>query len=201
MPKTTSWFPSMIFILCLLMLNSCKNKTSAPNLESLALPTFYPPEGLYNDTQYVVLSCITPNATIYYTSDNSEPGLNTEQYVNPIEINTGTTIKCKAYKDGYQASATAIATYMINVPDPPETSYWCPGDRSTTVALRSVYPLFYIDKFELTQADCETVMGINPSHFQDEGQDPGRPVERVSWFNAIEYCNRRSILEGLNPCL
>jgi len=127
MPKTTSWFPSMIFILCLLMLNSCKNKTSAPNLESLALPTFYPPEGLYNDTQYVVLSCITPNATIYYTSDNSEPGLNTEQYVNPIEINTGTTIKCKAYKDGYQASSTAIATYMINVPDPPETFILVPG--------------------------------------------------------------------------
>ena len=56
---------------------------------------------------------------------------------------------------------------------------------------------FYIDKYELTQASYQAVMGTNPSSF---GGNPNRPVERVSWFNAIEYCNRRSIQEGLTPC-
>jgi hypothetical protein len=56
---------------------------------------------------------------------------------------------------------------------------------------------FYIDKYELTQAGYQAVMGTNPSYF---GGNPNRPVEIVSWFNAIEYCNRRSLQEGLTPC-
>lgn len=56
---------------------------------------------------------------------------------------------------------------------------------------------FYMDKYQLTQADYEAVMGNNPSRF---GGNPRHPVERVSWFNAIEYCNRRSLQEGLTPC-
>ena len=56
---------------------------------------------------------------------------------------------------------------------------------------------FYIDKHELTQAGYQAVMGVNPSYFT--GVTNG-PVEQVSWFNAIEYCNRRSLQEGLTPC-
>jgi len=56
---------------------------------------------------------------------------------------------------------------------------------------------FFIDKFEITQSDYQAVMGGNPSYFSSY---PNRPVEQVSWFNAIEYCNRRSMLEGLTPC-
>jgi len=56
---------------------------------------------------------------------------------------------------------------------------------------------FYLDKYEITQDTYLAVMGVNPSHFS--GLIDG-PTERVSWLNTIEYCNRRSILEGLNPC-
>ena len=56
---------------------------------------------------------------------------------------------------------------------------------------------FYIDKYELTQAGYQAVMGTNPSYWAG---NPNCPVERVSWFNAIEYCNRRSLQEGLTPC-
>jgi formylglycine-generating enzyme required for sulfatase activity len=55
---------------------------------------------------------------------------------------------------------------------------------------------FGIDKYELTQAGYLAVMGTNPSNFTGTN----RPVECVSWFDAIEYCNRRSMQEGLNPC-
>ena len=56
---------------------------------------------------------------------------------------------------------------------------------------------FYIDKHEVTQAEYQAVMGTSPSNFNGF---PNRPVEQVSWFDAIEYCNRRSIQELLTPC-
>jgi len=56
---------------------------------------------------------------------------------------------------------------------------------------------FYIDKYETTQANYQTVIGTNSSYFSG---NPNRPVEQVSWFNAIEYCNRRSMQEGFTPC-
>ncbi len=56
---------------------------------------------------------------------------------------------------------------------------------------------FYMDKYELTQSAYQTVMGVNPSYFT--GVTNG-PVEQVSWFNTIEYCNRRSLNEGITPC-
>lgn len=54
---------------------------------------------------------------------------------------------------------------------------------------------FYIDKYEVTQKEWTKVMGSNPSHFK--GGD--LPVEMVSWYDAVEYCNRRSLQEGLRP--
>ena len=66
---------------------------------------------------------------------------------------------------------------------------------------------FYICDHEVTQAEYEAVMGINPSHFQGVAHLPetgetqeNRPVEKVSWYAAITYCNKRSLIEGLNPC-
>lgn len=56
-------------------------------------------------------------------------------------------------------------------------------------------PSFYIGKYEVTQKEWTDVMGSNPSQFK--GDD--RPVEMVNWYDAIEYCNQRSLKEGLTP--
>lgn len=54
---------------------------------------------------------------------------------------------------------------------------------------------FYMSAYEVTQKDWQKVMGFNPS------AHPGNyfPVENVTWGQAMEYCNRLSQLEGLNP--
>ncbi len=44
--------------------------------------------------------------------------------------------------------------------------------------------------------DKVKVMGGNPHKWKDDNL----PVEWVSWFEAVDYCNKRSILEGLKPC-
>lgn len=54
---------------------------------------------------------------------------------------------------------------------------------------------FYISKYEITQKEWMEVMGSNPSTFKGDHL----PVEMVSWYDAIEYCNRRSVKEGLEP--
>ncbi|MDR2094495.1 MAG: SUMF1/EgtB/PvdO family nonheme iron enzyme [Treponema sp.] len=54
---------------------------------------------------------------------------------------------------------------------------------------------FYMSKYEVTQKEWAEVMGNNPSYFKGDNL----PVENVSWYDAIEYCNRRSVNEGLTP--
>jgi formylglycine-generating enzyme required for sulfatase activity len=54
---------------------------------------------------------------------------------------------------------------------------------------------FSMGKHEVTQAEYEAVMGTNPSYFKGTKL----PVEQVSWYDAIEYCNKRSEKEGLTP--
>jgi formylglycine-generating enzyme required for sulfatase activity len=55
---------------------------------------------------------------------------------------------------------------------------------------------FYIDKNLVTQAQYEKVAGENPSRWKE----PRNPVEQVRWSDAVKFCNRRSELEGLQPC-
>lgn len=63
---------------------------------------------------------------------------------------------------------------------------------------------FYMCDHEVTQKEYKDITGLYPSKFKnnpDKGEiQENRPVERVCWFDAIEYCNKRSIKEGLTPC-
>ena len=63
---------------------------------------------------------------------------------------------------------------------------------------------FYMGKYEVTQEQYLAVMGSNPSNFTaavtGESGTPGKlPVERVSWYDAIVFCNKLSMMEGLTP--
>jgi len=60
---------------------------------------------------------------------------------------------------------------------------------------------FYIGKYEVTQEQYQTVTGTNPSYFTANpaaGETQNRrPVEQVTWYDAVEFCNNLSDLEGL----
>ncbi|HWI59359.1 MAG TPA: formylglycine-generating enzyme family protein [Bacillota bacterium] len=58
---------------------------------------------------------------------------------------------------------------------------------------------FWMGKCEVTQAEYQRVMGINPSNFTG---DLSQPVEKVNWFEAMEYCaklNQQAETAGRMP--
>lgn len=81
----------------------------------VATPTFSPGAGEYNTQQSVTISTETPDATIYYTTDGSDPKTSgTKQtYSAAIAVSTTTTIKAIAVKGGMDDSYVAEATYTI----------------------------------------------------------------------------------------
>jgi len=51
---------------------------------------------------------------------------------------------------------------------------------------------FLIGMYSITQEVWKELMGDNPSYFKGDNL----PVETVSWYDAVEYCNKRSQKEG-----
>ncbi len=175
----------------------------------VANPTFNPPSGIYTEAQNVFIICQTQGAEIRYSLDESEPTESSLLYTGPINISEDATLKARAYKEGYLPSQVMTSYYnidngqsglMIYVPGGTFTMGRTTGTGSTDelptheVTLNS----FYISKFEVTQAEYEAIIGSNPSSNYGIGDD--YPVNNVSWYSALTYCNELSIAEGLTPC-
>ena len=67
----------------------------------------------------------------------------------------------------------------------------------------SIQP-FVMGQYEVTQQLYFAVMGKNPSYYKTgtedkEPKEGGLPVEQVSWYDAVVFCNRLSQLTGLDP--
>jgi formylglycine-generating enzyme required for sulfatase activity len=66
---------------------------------------------------------------------------------------------------------------------------------------------YWMSETEVTQELFQAVMGVNPSGFDgSEGNEPApgetqerRPVEQVSWYDAIAFCNKLSLADGKEP--
>ncbi|OHD37004.1 MAG: hypothetical protein A2015_10235 [Spirochaetes bacterium GWF1_31_7] len=52
---------------------------------------------------------------------------------------------------------------------------------------------FYISKYELTQKEWSDIMGYNPSVFKGDKN----PVDNIIFYEAIEFCNKKSLMDGL----
>jgi formylglycine-generating enzyme required for sulfatase activity len=57
---------------------------------------------------------------------------------------------------------------------------------------------FYISKYEVSQGEYKALMGKSPSD-SAKGIGDNYPVNKVSWNDAVEYCNALSRKEGLTP--
>ncbi|MDR0300838.1 MAG: formylglycine-generating enzyme family protein [Treponema sp.] len=103
---------------------------------------------------------------------------------------------------------SSLPIEMVNIPGGsfqmgnPDTSDGYSDERPVhTVTLTG----FKMSKYQVTQEQWVAVMGSgsNPSYYTSSpaaGEvQSKRPVESVSWYDAIEFCNALSVKEGLSP--
>lgn len=186
------------------VLASCGKDPVAPPEPVLATPPqLDPPSGDLDSLDVITITCSDPDVVIKYTLDGSDPTELSARYTQPLQLSQlfppmvrNGVLKARSFKPGRYPSLTVSGAYTIEMPPLPASFVLIPGGTFNNGSANVNVSSFYLDSFELTQASYQAVMGANPSYFPG----PDKPVERVSWFDAIAYCNRRSIREGLTPC-
>lgn len=109
---------------------------------SVAKPTFDPAAGTKNNPLNVAINCATPGATIYYTTDGTDPTTSETriEYTGPLFIDKTTTVKAVAYKEdplfnsNYSAVVSAKYTLKVATPtfDPVAGNY--PNAQTVTIS-------------------------------------------------------------------
>ena len=94
--------------------------------------------------------------------------------------------------DGYQAVLIPSGTFQMGCTSGDSDCY----DFEKPVHTVEISRAFYLMESEVTQGLYESVMGSNPSKFKGSSL----PVEKVSWFDAVEFANKLSVKEGLEEC-
>lgn len=89
-------------------------------------------------------------------------------------------------------AATAAAGEMVRVP---EGSFEV-TDQITTLKVRVTVSAFLLGATEVTQREYRQITGADPATYKGEQ----RPVETVSWWDAVRFANLKSAKEGLAPC-
>ena len=93
----------------------------------------------------------------------------------------------------FEEVSVPAGTFMMGASDDDEEAYDHEKPRHEVTLSRG----FLMGKTPVTQALWEAVMGENPSYFSACGTEC--PVEQVSWYDAVGFCNALSQAVGLAP--
>ncbi|MBK8255485.1 MAG: SUMF1/EgtB/PvdO family nonheme iron enzyme [Polyangiaceae bacterium] len=97
----------------------------------------------------------------------------------------------------YQNRHDRTTVEMVNVPGNTIRMVWdlagkpLPEGKKRS-AQKAIVSTFQLGKYPVTQAQFESVMGANRSHYKA----PDHPITNVTFHDAVEFCNRLSLLEG-----
>ena len=90
------------------------------------------------------------------------------------------------------------------------TESWTPSSKVFVSGRKLEIASFYMSDHEVTRGEYKAVMGSDPSNTKAYGKDgnelkgddavKNNPVNNISWYDALVYCNTRSIKEKLTPC-
>jgi hypothetical protein len=104
-------------------------------------PVFAIPSGAFTEAQSVAITCATAGAQIYFTIDGSNPDQTSTLYTSAISVDTTTTIKARAYRNGMDASTVATGVYAItDVATPAFTPVQGTYDTVQTVSIACTTP-------------------------------------------------------------
>ena len=89
------------------------------------------------------------------------------------------------------------------------TETWTPSSEVFVSGRTLTIPTLLVSDHEVTRGEFKEVMRFDPSKANPNDKDGNpltrdavlnNPVNYVSWYDAIAYCNKLSIKEGLTPC-
>ena len=90
------------------------------------------------------------------------------------------------------------------------TETWTPESKVFVRGRELEIASFYMSDHEVTRGEYKTLMGKDPSYasaYDKDGNEltgddavKNNPVNYISWYDALVYCNTRSIKEDLTPC-
>lgn len=89
------------------------------------------------------------------------------------------------------------------------TEYWTPSSSVFVSGRKLTIPTLIVSDHEVTRGEYKAVMGTDPSTAPAYNKSGSKltgdaalnnPVNVVSWYGALVYCNKLSVKEGLTPC-
>ncbi len=170
-----------------------------------AKPEIAPADSAFSTPQDITISCPAEGAVIRYTLDGTAPTSTSPIYdsAHPLDIQSTTTIKAIAAVAGMGTSAVAMRRIVINSFVNLNTSSSSPGsfmmgesnaeydavNKHNVTLTKNIS----ISKYEITLGEYKNIMGTAA------GADRKMPIVST-WFDAVKYCNKRSIAENKTPC-
>ena len=103
-------------------------------------------------------------------------------------LKAGKQVKCTVYEKTFDIKGVPLVMVYI-----PQGSFQMGDENSDYDDEKPVHQVeikkaFWMGKYPVTQAQYQAIMGNNPSNFKGEK----RPVEKVSWKEAVEFCKKLS---------
>ena len=115
------------------------------------------------------------------------------------------------YSGSGASSSGQVSENFVKIPaasiDGTET--WTPESEVFISGRKLEIASFYMSDHEVTRGEYKALMGSDPSTAEAYDKDgneltgddaKNNPVNNVSWYDALVYCNTRSIKENLTPC-
>jgi sulfatase modifying factor 1 len=155
--------------------------------------------GMYHSSFRVLLDTVNPPVEIAGT------GITDSQYTPAASLKIGMAYYWRVIGINGSSAEAPGPVWLFTTENPPGgmkliTSSGKSFQMGSTNGFSDELPVhsvtvsaFYMDTNEVTQADYDSLLGVNPSHFTG---DSLRPVENMTWFDAVLYCNVRSKRDG-----
>lgn len=142
----------------------------------------------------------TPQLQDLQTNENTEfsTEFNTDSSVNNNESQSEELAEIEQSNQANQAKQPLVKDNLILISGGTYSMGSPKKERqrqTDEVQHRVTVSSFYVDPYEVTQSSYKRVMNTNPSFTVGNNL----PVENVTWYDAIEYCNKLSKMNGLTP--